>query len=494
MKKEKTINLLNEAAIEEQIHITMDELDKKKASMLLNDIEIDEMSLDRRYIQDIKEQTFKKLGLETTVTPSNDDISEKLYKEKLAKKQSKRKGINWKGYAACAAVIAILTLGIKHDSIVLAFQEMISLIPGVGIVDSNQGAQYRLKEQVTAENDQCSLKVFYVTATEKTMIVRFDLEGTFQEEPELSEQNKKERSKIDVFLLVNNQKFQSSHGSSGSGISGNKFSYSCNYTFELDQKYINTKERYTLVCEELDIRVSFRLSEIDQYTSLDDIGASQVHNNISLTASAFLKDDQLSVNVYPINNSNYKLISFNEDYNLEYFGKKMTLNTDKGIKGYTPPSYYGTGLNAPFLFDVSDGSNDFQLSIPFVVVESEEIKGINLTIPEEGKTIEVNKEIKFEYGSAIIKSVKRLEGDIGSEYGYLKINLEYTSLNENQQLVSVEFTGKNAIGFYPYFDDQTRTVAVSYMLNEADTTQLKLSVIKPRYVLMESYLLDINVK
>jgi hypothetical protein len=523
MKEQKRIYLLNEAALEEQIHIAMEELDMNKASMLLNEIDIDETSLDPTYIQDIKERTLKKLELEVTTIPGNDNISEKpytekpyiekpytekpyteksytgklykdnLYKENLHKvKQGKRKGIDWKGAIACAAVIVIVILGIKHDSIVLAFQEMISLIPGVGIVDSNLGAEYRLKEQVTAENDQTTMKILYVTATENTMTVRFDLEGTYQEK--LTEKNREERYNIDVFLLVNNQKIQKSHGSSGAGLSGNTFSYNCNYTFELDQKYINTKRKYTLVCEELDIRVSFRLSEIDQYTSLNDIGATQTHNNISLTASAFLKDDQLSVNVYPINNSNYNLISFNQEYNLEYFGKKMTLNTDKGIKKYIPPSYYGTGLNAPFLFDVSDDSSNFELLIPFVVVESEEIKGIDLPIPEEGEAEEVNKEIKFEYGSAIIKSVKRLAGDIGNEYGYLQINLEYTSLNENQQLVSVEFTGKNAIGFYPYFDDQNRTVAVSYMLNESDTEELQLSVINPRYVIMDSYQLDINVK
>ncbi len=112
----------------------------------------------------------------------------------------------------------------------------------------------------------------------------------------------------------------------------------------------------------------------------------------------------------------------------------------------------------------------------------------------EGVVLEVNEEINFESGSAVIKSVERLMGDIGNENGYLEIFLDYTSLNENKQLVGVEFTGKDAIGYYPYIDDQNRITAVSYMLNEFDTKELKLSVTKPRYVLMEPYELDISIE
>ncbi len=492
MKKQKTIYLLNEADLEVQIQTAMEELDMDKASMLLDDIAIDETALDPMYIQDIKERTFKKIGLFDMAAVDYDNNTEVIKKEHAGK----RKHLRGRRYIACAAVIILIFLaGMKHESIVLAFQQMLSLIPGVGIVENNQGAVYRLKEQVTAENDLSTLKILYVTATADTLTVRFELEGNFTKDQELERKKKKEIfNKLDVYLLVNDLKFQKYHGGSGVGISGSHYSYSCDYTFEVDQKYINEKKEFILVSEENDIRVSFRLSKIDQYGSLNEIGATEIHNDISLTASSFLKDGQLSVNVYPINNSDYDLISFNNEYDLEYFGRKMFLNTDKGIKKYTPPSYYGTGLNGSFLFDVSDGSGDFKLSIPFVVVETEEIKKINLPIPEEGEVIEVNKEINFESGSAVIQSVERLRGDIGNENGYLKILLEYTSLNENKQLVSVEFTGKDAIGFYPYRDDQNRTTAVSYMLNEFDTKELKLSVTRPRYVLMEPYELDISIE
>ncbi len=488
MKEQKTIYLLNEADLEAEIPAAMEELDINKASLLLNGIDINETALDREYIQDIKKRTIRKLGLEDTASTSYDSITEEKHKES----SEKRKGSRWKGYAAAAAFIILgILAGINHDRVVLAFQDMLSLIPGVGIINNNQEVEYRLEEQAAAENDQCSLKLLYVAATEDTLTVRFDLKGTFTEE---QGQTNNISNFPEIFLLVDNQKFQKYRGGSGSGISGNQFSYNGNYTFKLDQKYIDTGKKFTLVCEEFNIQVSFRLSKIDQYGSPSEIGATEIHNDISLTADAFLKDGQLSVNIYPMNYSEYNLVSFNSEYNLEYFGKKMTLNTDKGIKEYTPPSYYGTDLNAPFLFDVSDGSGNFELSIPFVVVETKEEKEVSLPIPKEGEAAEVNKEIAFENGSAIIKSVERLAGDIGNEYGYLKISLDYTSLNEVQQLVSVEFTGKNAIGFYPYFDEQNRITAVSYMLNESDTKELKLSVITPRYVLMDPYHLDIDIK
>lgn len=420
---------------------------------------------------------------------SNTEVKHKVNAEK-------RKSISWKRYAAAVAAVILCFLAVVNsDRIVLAFQNMISLIPGIGIVENNQEFEYRIKEPVAAENDLCSLKILHGTTTKDTITIRFDLEGIFTEE---QRQNGKERkymlNKLDIILLVDNQKFDNYNGSSGCGISEYAYSYHCNYTFKVDQKFINTKKKFTLVCEDNNIRVKFRLSKIDQYGSTSEIGTTETHNEISLTASTSLKDEKLSINVYPINESKYNLISFNNEYDLEYFKKKMTLYTDKGVKKYIPPSFYGTNLNASFTFDVSDGSKDFILSIPFVVVETEEVKKVNLPIPEEGETAEVNKEVAFEYRSAIIKSVERLAGDVGNEYGYLKIHLEYTSLNENQQLVSVEFIGKDAVGWYPYKDDQNRVTAISYMLNESDTTELTLDITKPRYVLMTHYMMDIKIQ
>jgi hypothetical protein len=488
MKDQKTIYLLNEADLEMKINAALEDLDINEASILFNDIDMNEIELDRECMKEIKERTIKKLGLEATESIRYGDNTEVKHKVNA----ERRKDIRWKRYAAAAAIVLFILAVVNSDSIVLAFQNMISLIPGIGIVENNQEVKYRIKEPVATENDLCSLKILYGTATNDTITIRFDLVGMFTEEQRQKEKDKEDM--FDVFLLVDNQKFQKYQGSSGSGISEYQYSYNCNYTFEVDQKYINTKKKYTLVCEDNNIRVNFRLSRIDQYSSPSEIGATEIHNDISLTASAFLKDGNLSVNVYPLNRSKYNLISFNQEYDLEYFKKKMTLNTDKGVKQYTPPSFYGTNLNASFVFDVSDGSNDYKLSIPFVVVEMEEEKEIKLPIPEEGETAEVNKEVAFENGSTIIKKVERLAGDVGNEYGYLKIYLEYTSLSENQQLVSVEFTGKDAVGWYPYNDDQNRVTAISYMLNESDTNELKLNVTNPRYVLMNPYMLDIKIQ
>lgn len=485
--------MLNNAELELKIHSAMYDLDLNEATILLQNIDTNAIEIDHDYMNEIKDQTMKMLGLEVTETTryaSNKEVNRKV-------DSKTRKGfIRWIRYtAAVAAVILCFAAIINSDSIVFAVQNMISLIPGIGIVEDNQTFQYRIKEPVEAKNDQCSLKILYGTTTKDTITIRFNLEGIFTEEQRQKTKDSKDMlNKLNIYLLVDNQKFDKYNGGSGSGISEYTYNYNCNYTFEVDPKYINSKEKFTLVCEDNKISVDFRLCKIDEYSTTSEIGTTQTHNDISLTTDSSLKDGVLSIYVYPINESKYNLISFNQEYDVEYFKKKMTLSTDKGIKNYTPPSYYGTDLNAAFTFDVSDGSSDFVLSIPFVVVEAEEIKEVSLPIPEEGEIAEVNHEVTFEYGSAIIKSVERLAGDVGNQYGYLKINLDYISLDENQQLVGVEFSGAQRLGWYTKKDDQNRVIAIEYMLNESDAKELKLEVIKPRYILMTPYSMDINIK
>jgi|GEM_PF-4891231 hypothetical protein len=479
MKEYKGNELESTSNLEEEIRCIMEELDEGQASSLLEGVDREETP-NREYIQEIRDITFKKLGLDATATNEYDTEIED-------NKKLKRNNLHWKRYVAAAAVILIVILtSFNRDRVVFALQDMISLIPGVGIIENNDNDYYKLKKQVYVNKNECTLNILYVNASKNSMTIRFDNEGFYKKKRE-----KNNLAPPDVFLYINNREFKKLYGSSGSSFSEYSFSQNCDFTVNLDPKYINSRTKFTLVCKEFNIKANFRLQKIEQHSNLNEIGSTQSHNDISLTADAYLKDGQLSVNIYPINHSKYDLISYEDEFEFKYFGKEMILNTNKGVKDCITPSYSGTGINSPFFFDVSDGSEDFKLTIPYVVVETEEEKEITLPIPKEGEKIELNKEVYFENGTAIIKSVEKLPGD---EFGYLKINFDYISPNEKQQLVSVGIDNKIELTGNTHFDEQNRLESFDYFLNASDTKELKLYLTTPRYVIMDPYQFNLNVK
>ncbi len=501
----------NNGRVEERIYSLMEDLNLEETSKLLDDMREEKELTDLEYIQEIKKRTFEKLGRRNSFDMKYDGSKEELSAERSTGISSNL----WRRYSAAAVILLLIFAAIFRDNIVLAVQNMLSLIPGVGIVENNEEAGYRLEDQVSVTRGQTTLDILYVTVMDDTMTVRFDIKGMYAEGEKRKREEKEGGTDPKVYLLAGKERFAVTVNSRGGGLSDYRYSYSCNYQIKIDSNYINSKKNYTLVCENYDIKAEFKLVKIDQYHNLNEIGDTQEHNGISLTAAATQKEGKLSVNIYPVNNSDYNLISFDREFNPFYFGKKMVLNTDQGVKNYTPPSYYGTGINAAFLFDVSDGAGDLKLSIPYIVVESKEEKNITLPLPqelpvpadpirgkdpspeadptimEEGDIVEVNQEVVLEHGSVIITSVERQKGDIGNKYGYLKINLEYRCPDDMIQLVGVEFTGKNSVGYYLENDRDNRISTVSYMLNEQDKGELQLKIINPRYVLMDQYELNL---
>ncbi len=552
--KEKITYLLNENDTERSIVGILDELNPEEATELLKDIEnIEAEELNWKDIQDIKERTAKKLYLdnfypvlqsgknslgnvdysESDLLGDNEDASLRMGSSNLiiedlrsrtekssidsvdlnlnressspsddasnpGNVSSKKERSNpRKLYIIAAAVLLFSLFAWKYSSnIALAFHNLISLIPGVGIIENNPEILYQLKSPVNAENDKGSLNIMSAVASDSELTVSFSFERANYTDEQLLKDKDLEWKKLketdrlekpNIYILVDQKKYPMVSGGSGGGLIEN-FSYNFNLAPEL----LDPLKTYTLVLEDYDIRADFQLITLEQHQSLDEIGITGTHNNISLTATAKLTDHKLRVNVYPVNYSKYNLISFDHDYDFSYFGKKLTLKTEHGDKNYTLPGSYGSGMNAAYTFDVSDGSRDYKLYIPYVVVESKEEEKVTLPIPKVDEEVTLDKEIAFENGSVIIKSVEKLMQEGGNKYGDLKINLEYKSADENQQLVSALLTRKSSEGWSIEYDEQGRVKSIYYMLENHDKKKLKMYVVKPRYVFMNEYQLNLN--
>lgn len=493
--KEKTAYLLNEEVAKEKVADIMDKLDLDDVSKLITDTDTQDFCVSRNELQDIKERTFQKLGVDRLQSGQPGNRSS-LGSETGDRSAAFRRSSGRKGLAAAAIILLCLIAWGNGDNIVSAVSRMISLIPGVGIIEDNQDILYQLKEPVVVENEEGTLDIQSAVATRDTMTVSFEFtRKNYTEEQMMADKNEEWEKlkkggrlfKQDIYLVVNNQKYKMTGGSSTGGLS----EYS-SYSFDILQETFDPSQKYTFVYGDFNISADFQMINLKQYSSLDEIGSTEIHNNISLTALTSQKDGKLSVNVYPVNYSGYNLISFDQDYDLNYFGKKLTLKTELGDKDYTLPGSYGSGMNAAYTFDVGDGSKDYTLSVPYVVVESKEEAKVTLPIPKVGVIINLNKRIDYDKGSLIIKSVEKVMQNGGNPYGDLKVDFECVSKDVNWQLVSAKLTNKGSEGYSEEFDDLNRIKTIYYMLNKSDRSKLKLYLMNPRYAIMDEYNLDLN--
>lgn len=508
--KEKIRCMQRNSESDKEIISILDDLDEEETSSLLENIDIHNTFLGQDELKEIRKRTLDKLNIPITqarekVEVFNSNNSNQPSKTIYTKSETGRKdkfGFR-KSLTIAAAAVLLFIIIVNHNSIGYAFQRILSFIPGVGILENNQEILYRLKDTVTTENELATLTVNNAIATNESISVIFEIVRKNYTEEELKADKEKEWENLKngegireprIYLQTNGQKFKSINHSYAGG--GPREYY--NYYFEISSELINPLNNFKLVFEDLDIEADFRLVTLEQYSSLNDIGTTAIHNNISLTATANLEDNKLKVHVYPLNYSGYTLISFDREYEFNYFNKKMTLKTDKGDKTYTLPDSYGSGINAAYTFDLSDGANYSILSIPYVVVESAEEKRVTLPIPQAGEVLPVNKEVVFEEGSVLIKDVEKIiytnEDETSDFHAELKVNLEYKNSDQNKQLVGVDLTNKKSEGKSWELDEDNRVKTFYYMLNDPDKDKIKLYLTKPRYVLMEEYKLDLRNK
>jgi len=493
--KEKIKSMQNNSALDDKIIFVMDELDVEETPSLLKNIDMHNTGLKKEEIEKLKDRTLNKLNL----TPANREQEGEGAPQSVST-DGKDKSIYRNRFAVAAAAVLLCIIILQYNNIAYAFQQMLSLIPGVGIIENDREILYQLKEPVFTEDNQAALTITSAVASNQAITIRFEFaRKNYTGEELMADKNAEwenlkkggEMKKPNIYLQVDSQKYHGYYGSSGSGL---KDIYS--YTFELAPEHIGSSKNYKLVYEDYNISADFELVTLEQYSSLNEIGITAIHNNISLTATSSMENNLLKVHVYPLNYSDYNLISFDQEYEFNYFNKKLVLKTDKGDKAYTLPDSYGSGMNAAYSFDLSDGAKYNMLSIPYIVVESKEEAKVTLPIPEEGVILPVNKEVFFEEGSVIIKNVEKImldeENNQSDFYGELKVDLEYKSKDLKQQLVGIDLTNKKSEGKSWEYDEQYKVKTIYYMLEKPDKSKIKLYLTKPRYVLMEEYNLDLS--
>lgn len=484
----------NTSEIDELLMNHMENLSVSETEDYLQNISVNEPLLTAQEAKEIKDSLFHKLNLpcESNEKPLSAAIQPTVKKFRIKHPLLK--------LAACVLLILIL---FNHNNIVQAFVSFFGLIPNVGIVTEEDDIRYILKETSQASNSNGTLTIENATATNESLTIGFTYrEAAASSEEELLSQKDSEWDELiknnaspskDFTLIMDSTYLSFSSGISSSGLREDHMEHNYSLTYQTDKDSILPDKKYTLYFQEKELTVDFELTLLDTVNSIEELGATKTQNNISLTAVTKLSDDILQVSVYPMNNSEYKLISFYRDYEFKYRNQTLRLLTDQGEKDFTLTGRSGLNDTPVYTFDLSDNSVPYELYIPYVVVQSNETTKVKLTIPEPGEIKEVNKELQLDHGSVVITSVERVKQSFDGDS--LLIHFGYPEEADNS-LVYFGLSGtEGSEAWSEFYDDQGRLSALEYALyDNIDKNNITFKVTNIYYLLDEEYHIPINVE
>jgi hypothetical protein len=462
--------------MEKELQGMLDELDVSQADELLGNDDKINADLNRQAVLRVKARVFAKVGVKRS----------RFAPRKIA------------AFAAVLALVAVTFIFADFGQITLAVNRFFSLVPGIGIVENNDKVEYTLAAQQSAETSDYVLTVTNAIAAKNSITVYLIVKKKGYDEQQLAEDKQKAEESLQdgqssgqpaVYLYIDGKKYSSSNWYMGEGLSD----YIC-ATFDTNNIKIAESSKLRVEYTADNIACNFSLISIRNFDTLAQIGPTQEHNNIWLTATSSESNGQLQVELYPVNKTGYTLIGFNKRLDNGFWGQELHLQTDKGNKAYTIPDNFGNTFE--YDFDVSDGAQNRVLKVPYVIVQSTETENLSLPIPKKGDIIKVNKAIKLKDGTVTVASVEQTSGHIGDRE--LKINLQYHNVHENQQLVGIDFIKINFWGTkqsYAYSietDANNKVTAIYYDLGKKDTDTLRLKADNAQSAFTDEYSLTLN--
>ena len=468
--------------MENKISQMMNQFNLEELTQLLDreiDVEIDSMTAER-----IKMATIQRLG--------------HIH-------QDYRRHWRWVGWVAAAVLVVLLGASsfIGFDNVIAAVKGMFSFIPGYGIIENNDSIEYIVAELSAAENEQAQMVLMNAIATRDSITVIFEIErrGVTEEQLLLEKEIEWERLQREdrlvmpsVYLVIGESYLKCNTYSIGGG--GFKDRVTC--VFEVDPEDINVQEIYRLVYEEYDLAVDFMLKDYESFEQVQQIGPTDGHNDISITAVTEREGDRLSVELYPINRSRYQIYEYTGMAGYGYAGEYLHLESDRGIKSYRLPEQYGDAY-ANFVFELEPGENDLVLVIPYLLVQSynETRVQVNLPIPPIGERRVINQAVEFDDAKMIIVDVEKIY-ELSTEEYYLRMKLNYESKLTNMVMQQAnfwrtDFWGQVQGGGYSATVDSNGVMTVvEFLLEPNDGKTLRLQIANPIYYMIGEYRISLS--
>lgn len=464
-----------------------------------------------------KEDFFKELG----------NIDRKYIDEaEEAVKKERGKTVMWRKWAAVAAVLVIATAAvITSPSAQAAIKKIFSFIPGMTIEEqtdneeSYSGILYSMDGDpvtksdgnitVTLENAYVSdynIDVVYTITLDFIDENNIDYKMTAEDLQKILDDNDVS-SFIKVTddngfgpffevvhkITVDGKTYDNLQSYGGGSMSKRTMTARLEHISDIINEYgVNLP----IVLEIGNLSFDIKLKPIEFYESVEQIGPTAMHNNISVTAMPRWDGEVLNIKFYALNYSEftqtYGFIQYKDD------GIDKVLPYLE-IGGKNIPAEYDGGDGTEFYFDLSpygfsdDEKNAAILHVPVVEVRNDEEAVLNFKINKD-KTIDFPKKISLKYSDIIINNMT-----VGTEDWDDSIGIEFTVKNKYDNIIldGISFekaNGSSAGGISSWTErnDETWKAAFSSdaVKDVMDYNGICLS--SPTYILTDEYVFTLN--
>ena len=465
-----------------------------------------------------KEDFFKELG----------NIDRKYIDEaEEAVKKERGKTVMWRKWAAVAAVLVIATAAvITSPSAQAAIKKIFSFIPGMTIEEqtdneeSYSGILYSMDGDpvtksdgnitVTLENAYVSdynIDVVYTITLDFIDENNIDYKMTAEDLQKILDDNDVS-SFIKVTddngfgpffevvhkITVDGKTYDNLQSYGGGSMSKRTMTARLEHISDIINEYgVNLP----IVLEIGNLSFDIKLKPIEFYESVEQIGPTAMHNNISVTAMPRWDGEVLNIKFYALNYSEftqtYGFIQYKDD------GIDKVLPYLE-IGGKNIPAEYDGGDGTEFYFDLSpygfsdDEKNAAILHVPVVEVRNDEEAVLNFKINKD-KTIDFPKKISLKYSDIIINDMTASKTEDWDD----SIGIEFTVKNKYDNIIldGISFekaNGSSAGGSSSWTErnDETWKAAFSSdaVKDVMDYNSICLS--SPTYILTDEYVFTLN--
>ncbi|MDP4181915.1 MAG: hypothetical protein Q8942_12575, partial [Bacillota bacterium] len=391
--------------------------------------------------------------------------------------------------------LCVIGLGDVAD----AFSRFFGFAPGYGIIENNQSSiennqniEYVIDGQDLAVEDKAIImNLRTATATKDSIGIYIEVKRKNISEAEMIKEKKQQvsqgtQNKTSIVLTAGDKIYNEYSGITADG-GDHELAY---VSFSVNPSDINTHLIYTIHYADYKATLKFKLKKIDSFNTLEEIGSTDTHNNISVTAVTTKKDDRLQVHLYPVNKSDYKITSFVKEFDTGYDGKDFQLKTNKGLKTYLERgSWIGAAFNIDF--SISKDEKPLFLNIPFIIATTNESSTVKIKIPAFGQKITLNKEVRFKDATMIITDVEKIRDKVSSNE-LLKMNLAYKNFEKNKIMFNARFGRVKGNWSFESKSDGDHVSSINFSLEKGDGDSLNLIINNPEYYLLGDYKLEIK--
>ena len=427
-----------------------------------------------------------------------ENIRSKIAEMEADKKSSHKVKINYARKIVTAGVALIFMLSIMIATNVggvrASIQKLFAIVPGVGVVevDESNNIYYMKGDSQTKGNDNYEVKLNYIYASKDSVRITWEyVLKNYSYTPLTSDKKIKDSIFPEVKIMVGDKTYK--YGSSMSGSTNT-------YTTWLDVKGVtwNSTDVYQIVFQ--DLSFDFSLQNYETYKQTEDIGPTQMLNDISITAIPEWVENSVSIALYNLNVSNFDSIFSYKNRSSECT-PYLTVG-DATIKHYKTEENKG---EAKMVFDLSgielteEMKTTAVLHIPSIQVRKKENQKINISIAKDGSYHASKESVQFADSTMHIINVEKATkvGPYDDFKDCLKLTLKFDYNMKNLELENMSnlvLSGGEKVNraWSCKYDENTGYYSL-YIQDYAETTKIKsITFLELIYCINDEYQINLG--